>query len=554
VPKADLVPAGGRPLAPALRERAEAEIGPLGDVRVHTGVDAARAAARLGANAYASGLSIVFGDGAYAPETGSGYSLLLHELVHTQRDPLGAMVHRDCTTCHADTFAAPPVNRALLDGIDSRKWDPDEEQRYRLEGQIGLADAMRRCRIEGDGSCNFVLTEEEALRWYYASQEEPSWGTCPGGPEGDTESSSAGVQAMGAPALAAVAARASSTATQVTARAAPHLTLLQGGAGLAGGTGTAAAGTEAAVATGLGVEVAAVAAPVAMFIGGVVVLADATAFDSFKRRIAEYGIYVLGDSLARCIGRCHQGDPLTTWRRTDPFRPTFPVPPMDLHPDLSEPWRDWLQPQPWLEDWYEPQPQPEPDPAEERRRRGDIPEVDFYHGSDEATAMMLATPYVPILAVGGGEFGQGFYTLRDEAAAEQVAADYTRARGETMWGVVDFRVPGDVLLEYGIAEALVGEGVLVFPDRTTRVPVRYPDEMGGIEIEMSWAEFRDENRNQRRLTGIDVSWPYDLIIGPLSGRVAGFSRDLEQFVFNNAGVIMLNDPRVERELTATGSV
>jgi hypothetical protein len=90
-----LIPDGGRPLAPALRASAEAQLGPLGEVRLHTGGAAARAAARLDARAYAYRSSIVFGDGAYAPDTTPGYALLLHELAHTQQDPAGAMVHRE---------------------------------------------------------------------------------------------------------------------------------------------------------------------------------------------------------------------------------------------------------------------------------------------------------------------------------------------------------------------------------------------------------------------------------------------------------------------------
>jgi hypothetical protein len=94
VPRGELVPDSGASLAPAIRQRAEAELGTLGPVTVHVGAAAARAADRLDASAYTYGNSIVFAAGAYAPQTTAGYQLMLHELVHTRQDPGGAMVHR----------------------------------------------------------------------------------------------------------------------------------------------------------------------------------------------------------------------------------------------------------------------------------------------------------------------------------------------------------------------------------------------------------------------------------------------------------------------------
>ena len=52
------------------------------DVRIHTGNQAAEAAQSIHARAYTSGNHIVFGSGAYQPETDSGRRLLAHELTH----------------------------------------------------------------------------------------------------------------------------------------------------------------------------------------------------------------------------------------------------------------------------------------------------------------------------------------------------------------------------------------------------------------------------------------------------------------------------------------
>lgn len=176
--------------------------------------------------------------------------------------------------------------------------------------------------------------------------------------------------------------------------------------------------------------------------------------------------------------------------------------------------------------------------------------MEFFHGTDAPSATALSAG-APVLAIGRGEFGAGFYTFIRRGPAELAAADYTRRRGLPMWGVVDFRVPVELLLQYGLFEAirdlLSVSHVLIFPDRTTRVPVRYPDDQGGMETSLNWSEFVAENRRMGR----SVSWPYDLIIGPLSGTLAGF-RNENQFLFNNDGVILLNDPRVRRSLVASG--
>ena len=56
---------------------------PLGDVRIHTDSNAARAARSLKAAAFTTGQEIYFGHERYQPETGSGRRLLAHELTHT---------------------------------------------------------------------------------------------------------------------------------------------------------------------------------------------------------------------------------------------------------------------------------------------------------------------------------------------------------------------------------------------------------------------------------------------------------------------------------------
>lgn len=83
-------PSGG-PLSPELRTSLEAGLGEdLSSVRIHHDTRSARDAAILGAHAYTSGNTIVFGAGRYAPHTREGFQLLAHEVVHvTQQRRLG---------------------------------------------------------------------------------------------------------------------------------------------------------------------------------------------------------------------------------------------------------------------------------------------------------------------------------------------------------------------------------------------------------------------------------------------------------------------------------
>jgi Domain of unknown function (DUF4157) len=54
----------------------------FGDVRIHTGAEAAQSARSLGARAYTAGSHIVLGEGEFAPHGAPGRELLAHELAH----------------------------------------------------------------------------------------------------------------------------------------------------------------------------------------------------------------------------------------------------------------------------------------------------------------------------------------------------------------------------------------------------------------------------------------------------------------------------------------
>ena len=85
----------GRPLDGPLRADFERRYGQdLGAVRVHTGGGADRSARDVDALAYAVGNDIVFGAGAFAPDTARGRHVLAHELAHVVQPAGTDVVHR----------------------------------------------------------------------------------------------------------------------------------------------------------------------------------------------------------------------------------------------------------------------------------------------------------------------------------------------------------------------------------------------------------------------------------------------------------------------------
>ena len=90
-----LAPAGemraaGKPLEAATRAFMEPRFGhDFSGVRVHTDAEAAHSARTMGAAVYTAGADMVFGSGAYAPETLEGRGLLAHELAHVVQQRSG---------------------------------------------------------------------------------------------------------------------------------------------------------------------------------------------------------------------------------------------------------------------------------------------------------------------------------------------------------------------------------------------------------------------------------------------------------------------------------
>ena len=80
----------GQPLPDPVRLRMEPALrSDLSSVRVHTGQTAQRSAQALGAHAYTTGDHVVFGSGAYAPDSAAGQRTLAHELTHVVQQRSG---------------------------------------------------------------------------------------------------------------------------------------------------------------------------------------------------------------------------------------------------------------------------------------------------------------------------------------------------------------------------------------------------------------------------------------------------------------------------------
>jgi hypothetical protein len=116
----DVLRSSGAPLDRATRSFFEPRFGhDFGNVRIHTGAQAAASAQAVNALAYTVGDSVVFGSGQYAPHSAAGRKLLAHELTHVaQQSGGGRTVSRSPRAVQrvtADRSAIPKSIKCLTD-------------------------------------------------------------------------------------------------------------------------------------------------------------------------------------------------------------------------------------------------------------------------------------------------------------------------------------------------------------------------------------------------------------------------------------------------------
>jgi hypothetical protein len=145
----EVLSSAGFPLPDAARRDAEHRVRhDFADIRVHTDPRAAESAKAVSARAYTVGKHVVFGAGAFAPETSDGRRTLLHELFHTMQQPHDAGLNRSTlsvSSAHdpAELEAEALANRALSEPVhaDSRmSTRPLEAQRVETANPEDLRD------------------------------------------------------------------------------------------------------------------------------------------------------------------------------------------------------------------------------------------------------------------------------------------------------------------------------------------------------------------------------------------------------------------------------
>lgn len=112
---------GGVPLSPAERAFFEPRFGhDFSQVRIHTGPEAAESARAVKAQAFTVGRDVVFGAGAYAPESASRRRLIAHELTHVVQQSRQTEQEIEPAT-EGRVHAGQMVQRDLLDDITNSR-------------------------------------------------------------------------------------------------------------------------------------------------------------------------------------------------------------------------------------------------------------------------------------------------------------------------------------------------------------------------------------------------------------------------------------------------
>lgn len=146
-PSIDALRSGGEPLPDPARDFFEPRLGhDLGNVRVHTGPQAATTAHALGARAYTLGRDIVFGEGQYAPSTQGGKRLLAHELAHVVQQ----------------AGSTPVVQRDR----DHGSKDKEKEKEKEKEKKRVPADLLTPVKLGKLSEADLIERYEQLNQWY----------------------------------------------------------------------------------------------------------------------------------------------------------------------------------------------------------------------------------------------------------------------------------------------------------------------------------------------------------------------------------------------------
>jgi len=172
----DLIPpGGGQPLDASARAPLEQHFqADLGDVRVHTGPEAAESATSLDALAYTSGRDIYFAPGMYAPASGSGRRLLAHEVAHVVQQSSGKEPAIATKSSRGVKIGAPEdmleaeADRSAEEfmGAGSHPDLSDEERKKRESSAQGVppARAIQRQQPQAQSTTSLDATAQSIIR------------------------------------------------------------------------------------------------------------------------------------------------------------------------------------------------------------------------------------------------------------------------------------------------------------------------------------------------------------------------------------------------------
>ncbi|MET0145819.1 MAG: DUF4157 domain-containing protein [Ilumatobacteraceae bacterium] len=177
---------GGSPMRSDLRVQMEQGLGAdFGDVRIHDDGAAAASARAVEAKAYTVGTDVVFGSGAYQPDTPEGRHTLAHELTHVvqQRsgpvdgtstgdgialsDPSDRFEREAEANASAYDHAAPPVAATATTGAAVQREGTDDE----LHDEA--TQAMTAQREEADEEVPEETTQTMTAQREGMDEEEP---------------------------------------------------------------------------------------------------------------------------------------------------------------------------------------------------------------------------------------------------------------------------------------------------------------------------------------------------------------------------------------------
>ena len=140
---------GGEKLPDAEREFFESRMGrDFGEVRIHTGSDAAQVSRDVNAKAFTIGRDVVFGEGEYKPGTPEGRRLMAHELTHTVQQGATGTLQR------FKNFIQRQVQR---------QQDPSQSN----QSQIPKLSDQQKKKMTATVLAEAYPGQEDVIRWVY---------------------------------------------------------------------------------------------------------------------------------------------------------------------------------------------------------------------------------------------------------------------------------------------------------------------------------------------------------------------------------------------------